>query len=115
MSTDRPTPRPRPRPAPDAGTADPADLPAAWPVAESARAASGPSDPDALPDDLPLSQVLRMSAGPTEQLGTRIAKPIRKLLRETSAASGVKERALLEYAIVRAFGTEEGRRQWRER
>ena len=107
MTADRPTPRARPRPAPDAG-ADPADLgmPAERvPVLQPAPATS----------DIPVAQMLRMTAGPTKQLGQRISVGVWELLIATSKQTGVRPRALLEYAVVQAFATEEGRREWQEK
>lgn len=121
MKSDRPTPRSRPRPAADAG-ADPADLgpvrrqptPAAPVEATPAQPAA---EPAALPDDLPLADALRLmqSGGPTKQLGQRISEPVYDLLVRTAEATKTKQRTLIEYAIVKAFATEEGQRTWRAR
>ncbi|HEV6953618.1 MAG TPA: hypothetical protein VKY86_10275 [Promicromonospora sp.] len=133
MSTDRPTPRSRPRPPADADL-DPADLapgrrddpparrtPTPAPAAEApAPRASAPrraksSTSDSLPDDLPLAEALQLmqSGGPTKQLGLRISEPVYNLLAQTARDSNTKQRTLLEYAIVKAFATEEGKRTWR--
>jgi|SRR5699024_8450253 len=115
MSSDRPTPRNRPRPAADTG-ADPADLGPVRPQAVTATPAETTA-PAALPDDLPLADALRLmqSGGPTKQLGQRISEPVYDLLVRTAEATKTKQRTLIEYAIVKAFATEEGQRTWRAR
>lgn len=115
MSSDRPTPRSRPRPAADTG-ADPADLgPVRRQVVTGTPAEATASA--ALPDDLPLAEALRLmqSGGPTKQLGQRISEPVYDLLVRTAEATKTKQRTLIEYAIVKAFATEEGQRTWRAR
>lgn len=117
MTSDRPTPRSRPRPAADAG-ADPADLgPVRRHPTPAAPVEPTPAQPAALPDDLPLADALRLmqSGGPTKQLGQRISEPVYDLLVRTAEATKTKQRTLIEYAIVKAFATEEGQRTWRAR
>jgi len=100
MTTDQPTPDK----APDA---DPADL--GTPVPPQSVPVLAPAP---VTSDIPLAQMLRMTAGPTKQLGQRISVGVWELLMATSRQTGVRPRALLEYAVVQAFATEEGRREW---
>lgn len=61
-----------------------------------------------------LWEAMRMVRGSGEQrqLGTRISKEAYDLLSAVSSATNFKQNALLEFAILRTFGTKEGRKLW---
>lgn len=108
-ANDRPTPRERPRPAPDSGE-DPADLPT---IPNRAQPTSEPAATAATP--LAWNAFKMQSAGPTKQLGQRVSKPVYDLLSDVHESTGIKMRALIEYAITQTYGTEEGKKLWQEK
>jgi hypothetical protein len=61
-----------------------------------------------------LWEAMRMvrGSGDQRQLGTRISKEAYDLLTAVAEATDFKQNALLEFAILRTFGTKEGRELW---
>lgn len=84
----------RPAPTPPEGGAEPSDV---------------------APDTLWTAFRLLQSSGPTQQLGVHVSKEVHGLLREVSEATGIKQRALVEYALTQTYGTTEGRKLWQKK